>query len=73
MFGAASLGAIQLGHFVLNMSAFKLDYSRQPVETFAWLSQNAEGGKILVHFNHGSYVLLHGYPRFKVSLDARYE
>jgi hypothetical protein len=43
------------------------------VETFAWLSQNAEGGKILVHFNHGSYVLLHGYPRFKVSLDARYE
>jgi hypothetical protein len=73
MLGAASLGAIQLGYFVLNMSAFKLDYSRQPVETVAWLSQNAEGGKILVHFNHGSYVLLHGYPRFKVSLDARYE
>ncbi len=73
MWAVASVGAVTLLYATLTMGTFKLDYSRQPVETFAWLARHARGGNVLTHFNHGSYVLFHGYPRFRVSLDARYD
>lgn len=73
MWATALVGLTQLIHFAVQARSFKLDYSRFPVETIEWLSRHASGGRILVHFNNGSYVLFRGYPRFKVSLDARYE
>ena len=69
----ALFGLAQLAHFAVYARSFTLDYSRYPVETFAWLSRHAVGGRILVHFNNGSYVLFRGYPHFRVSIDARYE
>jgi hypothetical protein len=38
-----------------------------------WLRLNHKKGKLLVHFNEGSFALLAGYPDLKVSIDGRYE
>lgn len=44
-----------------------------PVEAVAWLDEEGGGGKLLVHFNHGSFALWRLYPSYRVSVDGRYE
>jgi hypothetical protein len=65
--------SILLVNVGINWRTFSLDYSQYPVEAMDWLKANSQGGKVLVHFNEGSYVLWKGYPNFKVSIDGRYE
>ena len=60
--------------YILAMAPkFHLDYSAYPVKAVEWLKQNKPGGNVLVTFNHGSYALWKLYPKFKVSVDGRYE
>jgi len=49
-----------------------LDFERFPVEAVAWLETHGRGD-LLVHFNHGSYALWRLFPRYRVSVDGRYE
>ena len=44
-----------------------------PKGATTWLKANRAGGDILLPFNYGSYVLSDLGPRFKVSLDSRYD
>jgi hypothetical protein len=53
--------------------AFSLDYRAYPVAAVEWLRETAPGGRVLVDFNLGSYAGWRLYPRFRVSLDGRYE
>lgn len=62
-----------IAKFLSALPRFNFGLSGYPVEAVDWLNKNAEGGNILVDFNNGSYVLWRLYPRFKVSLDGRYE
>lgn len=70
---SALVGAMAFLAFPLTLSSFKLDYSQYPVEVMNWLVTNGYHGKLLIHFNEGSYALLKGYPSFQVSIDGRYE
>jgi hypothetical protein len=64
------------GQTFLNMSAFArggLEYERYPTDAVDWLATRGEGGRLLVHFNHGSFALWRLHPEYLVSLDGRYE
>ena len=50
-----------------------LGYEALPVEATDWLLRSGGGGRLLVHFNHGSYALWRLYPHYQVSVDGRYE
>ena len=60
-------------YFIFTLKSYSLDYSEFPVSALRWLESQNTKGKILVHFNDGSYVLWRGYPNLRVSLDGRYE
>ncbi len=60
-----------LRHF--SLSGGRLDFSAYPDAAAEWLWCNKSGGKVLVDFNTGSFVLWRLFPRFQVSLDGRYE
>jgi hypothetical protein len=53
--------------------AFRLRYPIHPVQAMEWLREHRSGGRLLAHFNHGSYALWRGYPKFKIAVDGRYE
>jgi len=59
--------------FFANRDSFSLNRADYPEGALAWLKQNRQSGKVLVDFNNGSYALFRLYPRFKISLDGRYE
>lgn len=64
------------GKTVVNMSAFArngLEYDRYATEAVDWLATHGEGGRLLVHFNQGSFALWRLHPEYLVSLDGRYE
>jgi len=64
------------GQTILNLSAFArdgLEYDRYATEAVDWLATRGEGGRLLVHFNQGSFALWRLYPEYLVSLDGRYE
>jgi hypothetical protein len=61
------------GVFFADISGFSFDYDYYPVKAMAWLRDNYRGGNVLIHFNYGSFALWRLYPRFKVSVDGRYE
>lgn len=42
-------------------------------DAFDWLLANRSGGNILTHYNEGSYALYRVYPKFKISLDGRFD
>lgn len=52
---------------------FSFDYSQYPVAAIEWLRNSRPGGKILTHYNDGSYVLWRMGTQFKISLDGRYD
>lgn len=54
-------------------SGFSLDYSQYPYQATEWLWQRGQGGRLLVDFNNGSFALWRLYPRYRVSVDGRYE
>ena len=56
-----------------SLRRFSLDYSTYPVDAIEWLREERSGGKVLVDFNNGSYALWRLHPRFKISLDGRFE
>jgi len=49
------------------------DYSPYPRAALDWLWGTGATGRLLVDFDRGSFALWRLYPRFKVSLDGRYE
>ena len=49
-----------------------VSFERFPVDAVAWLEARG-GGDLLVHFNHGSYALWRLFPKYRVSVDGRYE
>jgi hypothetical protein len=50
-----------------------LDFEAFPTQAVDWLQSQGSGGRLLVHFNHGSYALWRLYPEYRVSMDGRYE
>jgi hypothetical protein len=59
-----------------NVSAFArrgLSYEGFPVGPVEWLERHGAGGRVLTHFNHGSFALWRLYPRYRVAVDGRYE
>jgi hypothetical protein len=38
-----------------------------------WLLANRTGGNLLTHYNEGSYALYRVHPKFKISLDGRFD
>jgi hypothetical protein len=76
---AASIAWICLSTYFLFNTSIRgipthLSYETYPVAAMDWLSAtHPEGGKILVGYNAGSYVLWRMGPNFKVSFDGRYE
>lgn len=51
----------------------RLNYGAYPVGALEWLRENRESGDVLVGFAEGSYALWRLYPRFRISMDGRYE
>ncbi len=67
---------VAAGQTLLNLSAFArngLEYDRYPTEAVDWLATRGEGGRLLVHFNQGSFALWRLHPEYLVSVDGRYE
>lgn len=60
-------------NFVVFSRSFRLDLAIYPVAAVDWLQKNHAGGKLLVHFDMGSYALWRLFPHFQVALDGRYE
>lgn len=59
-----------------NLGAFSrrgLSYEQFPVGPIDWLDRHGVGGRVLTHFNHGSFALWRLYPRYRVAVDGRYE
>jgi hypothetical protein len=50
-----------------------LDYSYYPKPAVEWLWSSGYKGKLLLGFNHGSYALWRLFPRFRISVDGRFE
>ncbi len=70
---AGCVGFYSFVRFVFNWVDFSLDRSSYPERAITWLKENRSGGKLLVDFNNGSYALFRLYPRFRISVDGRYE
>lgn len=70
---ALAFGLYRAIGFLSAPARFELDRSAYPEEELAWLKTNREVGNVLVDFNVGSYALFRLYPRFRISLDGRYE
>lgn len=77
----AAAGVLLLGMFfgvgvgknLYEFSTTGLDFSRYPVGAVEWLERSGAGGRVLTHFNHGSYALWRLYPEYQVAVDGRYE
>lgn len=50
-----------------------LSYEEYPTGAVEWLDRYGAGGRVLTHFNHGSFALWRLYPRYRVAIDGRYE
>ncbi len=69
---ACTLGASATGKLVSG-TAFRFSYTSTPFAAIEWLRASALTGNLLVDFNNGSLALWRLYPRFKISVDGRYE
>lgn len=50
-----------------------LSFDRYPVSAIHWLEQYGAGGRVVTHFNDGSFALWRLYPDYRVAIDGRYE
>jgi hypothetical protein len=76
--GAVALGApvallIFTGTNLASFASSGLSYARYPVGAVEWLHRHGAGGRLLTHFNHGSFALWRLYPLYQVAIDGRYE
>lgn len=67
------LGGFALFGMLVSKKTSQLSFKDYPVGAVEWLRDNEFSGRLLVDFNLGSYALWRLYPRFKISIDGRYE
>jgi len=65
-------GATHIVRTILS-EPFTLSVDAYPVDAITWLQKHGNGGKLLIDFNNGSFAIWHLYPRYRISLDGRYE
>ncbi|MGD2067429.1 MAG: hypothetical protein PVI57_01990 [Gemmatimonadota bacterium] len=65
--------AVVSGRNLHRFAGTGLSYEAFPVGAVEWLERRGPGGRVLTHFNHGSFALWRLYPRYRVALDGRYE
>lgn len=58
---------------LIRKDTYRFHYTSMPIAAIEWLRTSGLHGNLLVDFNHGSLALWRLYPRFKVSVDGRYE
>ena len=58
---------------LIRKDTYRFHYTSMPIAAIEWLRSSGLHGNLLVDFNHGSLALWRLYPRFKVSVDGRYE
>lgn len=68
-----AFGALALIGMAFSKKSYHLSFKDYPVGAVEWLRDNELSGRLLVDFNLGSYALWRLYPRFKISVDGRYE
>jgi hypothetical protein len=68
----AIVSSLPLG-LVLTVKQGPLLLNTYPVAALDWLLKNNKGGKVLTHYNDGSYALWRLYPSFKIALDGRFD
>ncbi len=59
--------------YLVRFASSGLGYDIFPVGAVEWLAQRGAGGRLLTHFNHGSFALWRLYPLYQVAVDGRYE
>lgn len=64
---------LQIVLISIRPDTWKLDTSSYPTTAIKWLRNSGLTGRLLVDFNNGSFALWRLYPRFRVSVDGRYE
>jgi hypothetical protein len=55
------------------ITGFSFTMDQWPVDAIDWLTHERKHGNVLTHYDVGTYVLYRGFPRFKVSLDGRFD
>lgn len=73
LLGALLFSVFRTIYFLSKAKEFSFDYSLYPISALDWLMEKRPGGKLLVDFNNGSFALWRLYPKFKISLDGRFE
>lgn len=64
---------VVIGMNLRSFSSTGLSYEKFPVAAVEWLHRHGAGGRLLTHFNHGSFAIWRLYPLYRVALDGRYE
>lgn len=65
--------ALDVARISIRPKTFSLDLSGYPTGAIDFLAGSSESGRLLIDFNNGSFALWRLYPRFRISLDGRYE
>lgn len=71
--GVLSILALCTGVRFFALRHYDPDLSQYPEQEVNWIAQHLPGGRILNHYNQGSYLLWSLSPRFLVSLDGRFD
>jgi len=72
----ALLCVLSLGRSYLllkSSDSLTLNLKDYPVNAVSFLADSNESGDLLVDFNTGGYALWRLYPKFRISMDGRYE
>lgn len=56
-----------------NWRGFSLNYDKYPVSALNWLTATQAPGRLMTSYDSGSFALWRVYPRFKISLDGRFD
>jgi len=59
--------------YLVRFASNGLGYDIFPVGAVDWLERRGAGGRLLTHFNHGSFAIWRLYPLYQVAVDGRYE
>jgi hypothetical protein len=78
LLGVAAIGMVVIGTslsgwYLIRFAERGLGYTQYPVGAIEWLERHGAGGRVLTHFNHGSFALWRLYPLYQVAIDGRYE
>lgn len=58
---------------LFNWRSFSLNYDKYPVSALSWLTATQPSGRLMTSYDSGSFALWRVYPRFKISLDGRFD